>query len=109
MSSRQIRKDREGCIKQRKETTCAKRCRCDRVYYVWETECLKTDHGQLNKWKCGQLCSKAWLWKEGKGEPKRGLGLGIEHVCSLYRGEAVFEQEPLEGEVGSGHRRMEKA
>lgn len=35
-----------------------------------------------------------------------GLGLGIEHVCPLYRGEAVFEEEGLEGEVEFGHRKM---
>lgn len=45
----------------------------DVVSVEWQVQ--KMDHDQLNKWKYRQLCPKAWLWKEGKGEQKGGLGI----------------------------------
>lgn len=48
-------------------------------YIMSGKQCLKIDLDQLNKWKCRQLCPKAWLWKEGKGELQRGSGVAVEH------------------------------
>lgn len=54
-------------------------------YIMSGKQCLKIDLDQLNKWKCRQLCPKAWLWKEGKGELQRGSGVAVEHVYTEER------------------------
>lgn len=75
----------------------------DVVSVEWQVQ--KMDHDQLNKWKYRQLCPKAWLWKEGKGEQKGGRGIEGLSMSSLHRCEAVFEQG-LKGEAEFRHRKM---
>lgn len=55
----------------------------DVVSVEWQVR--KMDHDQLNKWKYRQLCPKAWLWKEGTGEQKGGLGIEGWSMSSLHR------------------------
>lgn len=75
-------------------------------YIMSGKQCLKPGHDQLNKWKCSNFAQKLGCGRKVKESHKGALGLEIEHVCSPYRGEAVFEEEGLEGEVEFGHRKM---
>ena len=47
----------------------------------WQVQ--KTDHDQLIKWKDRQLCQGLGCGRKVKERQKGGLGLGIQHVCSL--------------------------